>query len=261
MRYSLKTCSITAAVVMAASTQFAMADATIFNNIPGTLDHSYYSLGYQATQTSEFGSRIDFGGTARDLTSVTVTMVDWAKQEDYDPSEATTGFYHDFTFNIYAAGSGYSHGALLGSVTQTKFVPYRPTGWDRNGYAFNMSFDLTGLSLTAPDSIVYGLAFNTQSYGASPMGSAGAYNSLNFGVNDAAGGGVTVGSTDLDTVFLNTSTAGWYTDGGANGVGIFRMDTAWTGYAPMVEFSATPAPGAAALFGLAGMLGSRRRRF
>src|SRR5207248_4089929 len=46
-------------------------------------------------------------------------------------------------------------------------------------------------------------------------------------------------NSDLDDVFWSTSTAGWYTDGGAAGVGIFRRDTAWAPYVPMASFGVT----------------------
>lgn len=225
---------------------------TVFSNVSATLAPSYASLGYQATQTREFGDRITLGGTGRTLSSATVTLVDWAKQEDYDPTGVTTGFYHDFTLSFYQAGSGYSHGDLIASVTQTFFVPYRPTGWAYNGYAANITFDLSSANIVVPDEIVYGLTYNTQTYGPNPIGVSGPYCSLNFGLRSDVDGGITVGSTDLDELFWNTSTAGWYTDGGLNGVGVFRMDDNWS-YVPMIELKATPEPATLALVALGGL--------
>jgi hypothetical protein len=60
-----------------------------------------------------------------------------------------------------------------------------------------------------------------------PIHLAGPYNSLNVGV--PTNGTATVGTDDnADGVFWNTSFAGFYNDGGAAGVGIFRQDTNWT---------------------------------
>ncbi len=263
-------CSVVAAVALAGS---AMADTTtIYNSISGeggvnVLDGSYLSLGFQATQTAEFGDRVTFGGTARTLQTATFTMVNWARYEDYNTGGqyygagqwAGSGFNHSFTLNLYESGSGGSKGNLIASIAETKFISYRPTGWSFNGYAQNISFDLASLNITAPNSIVWGLAYNTQSYGSSPLGVNGPYNSLNMGLNDYANGGVSAGSTDLDTLFWKTATANWYSDGGAAGVNVFRQDSGWTGYNPMASFTAIPAPGAIALLGVAGLVGRRRR--
>jgi hypothetical protein len=235
-----------------------LAQSTIYSNIPAPLAGNYTSLGYQATSTSEFGDRINFAGTDRYLLSATVTVSSWARSEDFGGAAT---FTHPMTLNIYGAGSGATPGALLGTVTQTMTIPFRPTGYAFNGIAANLTFDLSGLGLTAPDSIVFGLAYNTQTYGASPVGVAGPWNSLNFGLNTAAGGGITVGSNDnLDDTMWNTSFAGFYTDGGAGGVGTFRADTGWSGFAPMIEFTAVPVPGAAAALGIGGLAALRRRR-
>lgn len=241
---------------------------SIYNSIESPLAGSYPSQPFQAQQTTEFGDRISFGGTARDLTSVTVTMVNWARFEDYNVGGqfydqgqwVGNGFNHDLTFNIYEAGTGTSHGALIASVTQSTFIEYRPTGWSFNGFAQNVSFDFSSLNVTLPEDVVWGVSYATQTYGNPPLGVNGPYNSLNIGLNTAGGGGLSVGSTDLNAVFWNTLTAAWYTDGGAAGVGIFREDTGWAGYNPMVQFNAVPTPGALALMGLGGLAAARRRR-
>ncbi|NBU60128.1 MAG: hypothetical protein EBS23_10325, partial [Betaproteobacteria bacterium] len=226
------------------------------------LDSSYLSLGFQATSTSELGDRISFGGTARTLQTATFTMVNWARYNDYnvggqyygDGQWAGNGFNHSFTLNIYEAGSGSSPGSLITSITETKFIAYRPTVWATNGYAQNISFDLSALNITVPDSIVWGLAYNTQSYGSSPLGVGGPYNSLNMGLNDYAGGGVSAGSTDLDKLFWKTTYPGY------SPAGQFAEFSGWTGYNPMASFTAIPAPGAIALLSAAGLVGGRRRK-
>ncbi len=253
--------SAVAAVAVAGS---AMASTTIYSNIPSTLDGSYPSIGFQATTTSELGSRINFAGTDRQLTDFTVTMVNWARYEDYNTGGqhystgqwAGNGFNQNLTLNIYAAGSGNTPGALLHTVTQSHFIAYRPTGWSFNGFAQNISFDLSALNITAPDSIVWGLAYNTQTRGYSPTGVAGPYNSLNVGVGPTT---TTVGS-QVDSSFFVYSP--YYNPTAPNGGNSFSLMTegwAQNSYQPMASFSAVPAPGAIALLGAAGLMGRRRR--
>jgi hypothetical protein len=88
----------------------------------------------------------------------------------------------------------------------------------------------------------------------------GPYNSLNVGLNDAVGGGITAGSTDLDRVFWNTTYAPYYADGGAGGVGIFRETWGWTGYNPMAQINAVPEPTTMAALGIGAFAAIRRRK-
>ncbi len=231
---------------------------TVYNSVPSPLAPNYASLGFQATQTAEFGDFVHLGGTNRALNTVTVTMSNWALQAT--PANVTycnnnptlcdsTGFLHPFKLTIYNPGSGTpgarNVGSVIGTVTQTKRVPWRPvadptcatpTAWRSpvdnlcyNGYAFNMSFDMSSLGVTLPNDVIVGIAYNTQTWGAAPMGVDGPYNSLNVSLT----GNVTSGTDDnADFVYWNTSTAGNYTDGGTAGVGVFREDSGW----------ATPSP-------------------
>jgi hypothetical protein len=160
--------------------------------------------------------------------------------------------------NIYAAGAGDSVGSLLGTVTQTFSILYRPEVYDYNGIAQNVTFDLSGLGLTLPETFIYGIAYNTQSHGYNPLGTAGPWNSLNYGVIASA---PTVG-TDLNTddVYWNTSFAGFYADGGAGGVGTFRKDTTWTGFTPMVQFEAVPEPASMTILALGALAALKKRK-
>jgi hypothetical protein len=231
-------------------------------------------LGYQANQTAEFGGLIQFDpGTSRSLTGATAVMSDWALASTYGSTDP--GWFHPITLNLYdvanIAGTP-QPGSLIASFTQTFFIPWRPEasadcgpggGWkaaDSNcysGLAFEVSFNLN--NVTVPDQLIYGIAYNTQSWGSQPIGQDGPYNSLNFGLNT---GGPTAGSNPLpDTAYWNTRTAAYYTDGGAGGVGTFRQDTGWTPYSGAVDF-ATPEPGTAGLMlggGLMILAGSIRR--
>jgi hypothetical protein len=222
----------------------APSPSTVYNAVPRPLPPNMASLGFQATQTAELGDYVHLAGANRVADTVTVTMSDWALRSDY-PALPSAGWTHPITLNIYKAVSGTplnTVGPLLGTVTQTVRIPWRPaadatcpggTAWRAgdgqcyNGFAFNASFNLRGLNLVLPSDVIVTVAYNTQSYGAAPIGAPGPYNSLNVGLEGSA----TVGSDDdADRVFWNTSTAAWYTDGGAAGVGILREDTNWAPY-------------------------------
>jgi parallel beta-helix repeat protein len=86
---------------------------------------------------------------------------------------------------------------------------------------------MSGLNVTLPNDVIVGVAYNTADYGAAKLNTPGPYNSLNVGAPN--GQTASVGTDDnTDNVFWNTSFAGFYTDHGAAGVGVFRQDTNWT---------------------------------
>ncbi|MBY0502543.1 MAG: PEP-CTERM sorting domain-containing protein [Bryobacteraceae bacterium] len=249
--------------------------ATIYDSIPAPQPPNVPSLGYQATQTSEFGALIQFAGSSRDLSTVTVLMSDWALASTYSSLSAT--WNHPLTLNLYSvdnSGPNPAPGALLATRTATFAIPWRPEasagcngGWRAadnlcySGFAFTVSFDFTGV--TVPNQIIYGFAYNTQTYGANPLGTDGPYNSLNFGLP----AGPSIGTNPFpDTAYWNTSTASNYSDGGAGGTGTFRRDTDWSGYTGGVRFEAVdavPEPSGFLLLGsglLALAWGGRRKR-
>ena len=232
------------------------ASQVVYDALPSvTPATNYTSQPFQAQQTNEFGDYIHLGGTARMLNTVTVTMSDWAQYSEYSTDSRYSGnnqtWTHPITLNIYTnhLGSNGVPDQKIATVTQNITIPWRPAGdpscpntgygagyaWKNssgvcvNGLAFNATFDLSSLNVTLPNDIIVSVAYNTQTWGYSPIGTAGPYNSLNVAVppNQA----VSVGSDDSNNkVFWNTETAAWYADGGAAGVGIFREDTNWAPY-------------------------------
>ncbi|MHC1739938.1 MAG: hypothetical protein AB9897_02375 [Anaerolineaceae bacterium] len=233
------------------------ASEIVYNSLLEPLPGNVASVGFQATQTSEFGDYIHLGGTNRLLKTVTVTMSTWALQSSYYPAlDHPGGWDHPITLNIYNVVEGSplnSVGSLIATKTQTFTIPWRPeadptcgtpTQWRAsngtcyNGYAFNITFDLSSLLSVLPNDIVVGIAFNTNTWGYSPIGLPGPYESLNVGAEGLA----TVGTDDnTDNVFMNTVTAAWYSDGGAGGVGIFREDTNWGAYGTLpLQITAAP---------------------
>lgn len=250
--------------------------SVIYNSIPAPLPGNVPSLGYQATQTSEFGDLISFAAGPRSLTDVTLVMSDWATESTYEAVGTSAGFNVPLTLNLYDVGPGNSVGSVISSQTINAFVPWRPeadptcpggTAWRDgggicwNGLAFVVTFDFSGVLV--PDSIIYGLAFNTGTWGYAPRGAPGPYDSLNFGLADVP---PTVGTNPFpDTAYWNTATAANYTDGGAGGVGTLRQDTTWSPFSGAIEFdavAAVPEAPTLALFaaGLIGLGFSSRKK-
>lgn len=214
-------------------TKPAVSGEVIYDSTPDALASNSPSLGYQATQTSEFGDKITFAGTGRELSQAAITLSSWACESGTWNTSCTTTlgatFSHPITLNIYEANEDGTVGNLIASRTQTFSIPYRPTSdptcssptaWrDTNGNCFNginhvVLFDLSGI--TVPNTIIYGIAFNTQSYGDAPAGSNGPYNALNVSL---ATGAASVGTNnDSDEVYWDSTypgrTAGFASDSG-----------------------------------------------
>jgi hypothetical protein len=235
----------------------------IYTTIPAVLPGNLPSLGYQATQTAEFGGLVQpvNGGL---LANVTVVMSNWAYASTYGELGITSGFNEPLTLNIYSVGAGNTVGPLLGSETVDAFIPWRPEpgtggcsgttylaadGLCYNGSLSQVLFDFSSLGVNLPSEFIYGLAYNTETWGANPIGTPGPYNSLNFALVTT---GPSVGTQPLpDTAYWNTSTASNYADGGAGGVGTLRQDTNWTPFSGAIEFDVAPEPCTGPLVGLA----------
>lgn len=225
---------------------------TVYDALPSIDPQtSYPSQPFQAQQTAEFGDYVHLGGTNRILNNITVTMVTWARYSEYIADSNYNGnsvsWTHPITLNVYSnhLGANGVPDTLLGSVTPSITIPWRPENnpsdcsdgfkWKDgfgncvNGLAFNANFDLSSLGVILPNDVIVSVAYNTQTWGYNPIGSTGPFNSLNVAVPPSQV--VAVGSDDSNSeVFWNTSTAAWYTDGGASSVGTFRKDTNWVPY-------------------------------
>ncbi|HYW72835.1 MAG TPA: hypothetical protein VE961_17555 [Pyrinomonadaceae bacterium] len=256
-------------LLLCAAAGAAAQGLPIYNDIPSPLAGNYPSQPFQAQQASEFGDRVAFAPGGRALRTVTVTMSSWACQTGGWTVGCTTAagatFTHPITLNIYNVGPGNSVGSLLATKTQVQTIPYRPSSdfancgdarwYDGstcfNGKAANISFDLTSLNVTLPNQVIVGIAYNTSNYGYSPLGTQPCsstvqgcpYDSLNVAlVNPALTQSVGVNPAPSDAYF-NTQTAFWYCDGGASGVGTFRLDAGcWTGFKPALKINAANVP-------------------
>ena len=254
----------------------------VYDSVPTPYPGSVPSLGFAANSTKEFGDHIRFTGTDRKLSTVQVTMTNWACENDFtftggtwvanrantDACITTTGssYQHPITLNLYTvdtSGATPAVGSLISSKTIDATIPFRPS-WDAtnctasgqtpatnspfggqwydpvlatcvSGYNFDLSFDLASENLTLPDDVIVSIAFNTSDNGYTPTGIVGPYNSLNMGLGTT---GPNIGTNvNPDLLFWNTTYAGFYSDGGAGGVGIFRADTNWSPYSPIFKFT------------------------
>ncbi len=253
--------------------------STLYSDLPVPLPPNAPSVGYEATGAAEFGGIVGFaGGSPLAIDSVTVAMSNWAYESEWEALGTSAGYSIPLTLNLYDVGPGDTVGPLIATETVDAFIPWRPepdpavcpAGANNayqasNGACYNGSLStvtFTFTSLSVPQQIIYGLAYNTTDYGSSPTGVAGPYDSLNFAL---ASTGALVGSDPLPgTAYWNTANAGDYADGGAAGVGVFRQDQSWSPYTGAIEFDGTAAPesGTLALMaaGLAALsLRSRRR--
>lgn len=198
------------------------AGTLVYDSIPAVPPLSYPSLGYQATQTAEFGDLVELAGTNRDLETVTVGLVSWACETGSWVAACVTttpgaSYDHDITITLYEEGTAPSPGAVLATLTKTVAVPFRPsadptcpsaTQWRdpvsdscQNGFLFLETFDFTSLVVALPDRVVVTVAFDTQTYGAAPTGVDGPYNSLNVAV---VGATPTIGTdVDPDSMYWN----------------------------------------------------------
>jgi hypothetical protein len=228
----------------------------IYNSTVSPLPGSMASQAFQATQTSQFGNEVNLVSSTAPLSNVVVTMEDWACQNwasGASPCVTTPGssFNYPITLTIYNdAGNGVV-GSVIGTDTQNFNIPFRPSdnatcttsgewldnaataaqfnvaadGLCHHGLANNITFNFSSQGLVLPSTVIYGISFNTQSYGQAPTGVNGPYNSLNVGlttddVNPSIGSDTNTGKLDM-----NTALAGNYCDNGAGGVGGFRLDS------------------------------------
>lgn len=261
------------AATLLTSSPVVAASVTIYDDMPNPIPGNVPSQGFEATTALELGDQVQFSaGSPRALASVTVLLSSWGCAAGHwysgdcvTPSGAT--FTHPLTLNIYNVGAGGAVGSLITTTTQSFAIPLRPsasplcTGTDAgkwyqtssgtcfNGYATPVTFTLPGV--TVPNNVIISITYNTSHYGYAPIGespacyssSAGCgYDSLNValvdpavtqtvGVNPAPNDGYTAGATSYP-----------YCDGGAGGIGTFRLDPGpgcWTGFKPAFTVKAS----------------------
>lgn len=266
--------ALLATFALSGAASAASGSSVIYSSLVSSPLHGNMpSVGAEAYAFKELGNAVNFSTSKnRKLSSATVTMSSWGCQSGswnggncLTTSGAT--FTAPITFNIYNTNDGVTAGTLIASATQTFAIPYRPsaspkcTGADTgkwydnalktcfNGLATNITFGFAGTTL--PNSVVYGIAYNTTHYGYAPIGESAScftasggcgYDSLNIALsneptNVSAGTDVNPGA-----IWQNSDLAIEYCDNGLGGLGTFRLDSltsaCWLPYIPAVQIKA-----------------------
>ena len=262
------------AAIVPATSVFAAPAATapVLYNSLAPAQGNIPSVGGQAYQFGQVGNEVT-ATRAGKLASVVVTLSTWGCQTGaWFSADCHTNpgakFTEPITLNIYQApatdpftqadtpGNGVP-GAIIASVTKTFSIPYRPSmnatkcsgtsQYDGLGAWFdatnetcfagmmtNITFNVSSLNISLPQTFVYGIAYNTTSYGAHPYGTGTAcfitaqgcgYDSLNVGLSNDPANLNTGTDTYPGTLWWDTSTPGNYCDDGAAGTGTFRIDS------------------------------------
>ena len=250
-KYVSKFPSLVFAGVLLLGAAPALAQGTVvYDSIPSPTPPNVVSSGFQCCQTAELGDEVKLeADTPRRAGFATVLMSSWSLHSDY-PDMPAAGYTHPITLNIYVDAAAAAAHAPVKTVTEDFLIPWRPeadpaacgTAWLAkdgncyNGFAFTIRFNLRSLNYDLPDPFIYGIAYNTQSWGYAPLGVSGPYNSLNVGLHEAPPP-VAVGiDVNPDVMYrsLNTGIAG------------FLPETGWTPYTPAVQFTTFAHPTTAA---------------
>ena len=110
----------------------ANADPTIYDSLISPIPGSLESTSFGGTGATEYGNQIVFGGSARVLDNVVVTLDSFACQtgSGFTTSCASTPgatFTEPVTLNVYNVGANNAVGSLIVSETQTFNIPYQPS--------------------------------------------------------------------------------------------------------------------------------------
>ena len=267
----------------------AASAAVVYDNVPSPMPGNVVSQAFEATSTSEFGGQIKLANTERQDPSITVTMSSWGCQNRPAGVCTTTPgatFSHPITLNLYSVLPNGEPGGQIASVTKTFNIPYRPSAnpavcgdgrWSQdgtaatcfNGFANNITFDLSGHGISLPDRVIVALAYPTSHYGKPALGTQPCtgtpqgcgYDSLNVGLT----GPPTVGSLPrVDDAYIDSTWTGAYCDNGVAGTNELRLDpgcwfdgTAGAGnMQPAIEVNATQTSGAQGHQGQTGASGA-----
>lgn len=223
--------------------------AVVFDNTASVLPSNLPSYGPEAYAYNEWGPGATLAGTARKLTTATVTMSSWACESgswNLGTCLTTPGATFDvpITFNVYDVAVGDTVGSLIATKTQTFTIPYRPsadatncTAGDAgkwydgtscfNGKAVNITFDFAGESL--PDTAIFGITFDTDNFGYTHIGGSGSpTDSLNIATYPGTG------------VVTAPSVGAWLPDGSHTYLSTGSTPTAFIGSGPAANMPTGP---------------------
>jgi hypothetical protein len=259
----------TGALALTASSAFAETEV-VYNNLPAVPPPgNVTSLGFEATQTSQFGGAVELAGTARKGGNVFVGMSSFACQTGSwtgtpeCQTERGARFEMPVLLRVYEEEPNGEPGRLLGSQAKSQKMPYRPSenrlkcvdshgqpegGWFQKGTCYHGKYFKISFSLPHivwPARVLLSVQYDTSDYGPKPFRpqpcnsqSGGCfYDSLNVGLAETS---PAVGSyPQPNDAYQDTKYAPYWCDGGAGGTGVFRLDAGcWAPYQPMFEIKA-----------------------
>lgn len=265
-------------LALASATMFspAIADSdegnnsgVIYNSVITPLPGNLPSIGFEATAFNEFGNAVNFSAAKNfGLTKVVVSMSSWGCEAGSwnamnCVTSANASFPHPITLNVYNPSvDGINPGSQIASITNTFSIKYRPSAstectsgrwYDKstkncfNGYLQNITFDLKNVKVGS--SAIFGITYNTSHYGYAPIGDNAACRTLSGGCGyDSLNVGLSSDPTDVSKgsnvvagkLWLASAASYNYADGGAAGLGSFRMDSPntpawWDSYVPSIK--------------------------
>lgn len=256
-------------VVAVAATGANAADTVVYDAIPSPMPGNVPSLGFEARSTVAVGDVVQLGAGERTLRNFDVLMSSWACVSGaWNTGDCTTPpgatFDHPITVTLLSEDQT----QVLASATKVFPIPYRPTAspacgdgrWmDANNVCNNGFGNVIRYSgadfgnITLPERFLYSVSFNTRSHGPSPLGVSGPYDSLNVGLRATAtyGAALPVGSdpNGSTAIYQNAKSGGFYCDGGAGGINIFRLDSGCWAHHVAARVTTAPAPVAVTLSG------------
>jgi hypothetical protein len=249
----------------------AAPNPRVFTSVPDQLPPNVSSYGPEAYAFAQLGDAIQLAPGKRVLKNVTVTMSDWACQTgtwtvaDSCVTAVDATFPQAITFNIYNLNNNGSVGSLVASKTQTFDIKFRPssdnvtcdgTAWLASngncyhGLAQNITFAFGASNVHLPNTLVYGISFDTTHYGPSPIGESTtcfadtttgcAYDALNIAAAAGApkrGMDLNLGGFYIDGTYGGTPADSPCTPGTAATPGTFSLDDGCQyGFNPLVRF-------------------------
>ena len=235
----------------------------VFNSLPAQLPGNVSSVGFEATQTDEFGDQIRLAPGGKKLKKVTVAMSSWACETGTGATCVTTPgatFDESIKLTLYRANNPDPDlpGDVIATRKRTFAIPFRPsadpgncaatpTQWYSSdddacysGKALTIVFEFSGLKI--PKELVYGISYNTSTSGNEPHGTRPCQSTPQGCPDDSLNVGAAAG---LPAVGFDVYPAGVFTDQQAGGdcttdttvPDEFSLDACgWTGFNPLVRF-------------------------
>ncbi|HUA11320.1 MAG TPA: hypothetical protein VMA83_04890 [Solirubrobacteraceae bacterium] len=251
------------AAVLALTAAPALATSAVYSNLPAPGIRATPSVGFDATQTSEFGGAVELAAGSTRNPTVTIVLTSWACQQgswyaDDCVSEKHAKFSQPVSVSLYNVEADGAVGSEIATEEQTLQVPYRPStnhtrctglteeenvgGWwvgsegrcaDGLNAKFNYKFSLSKL----PPRVIVAVSFSStpprtgEACESTAQGCP--FDSLNVAVEEG-GSGPSVGQQiEPEDAYVKSTWEPMYGTSGTP-LGTFGISNAeWKGYQPL----------------------------